>query len=56
MSNVLGLVVGFGIRTAFWLRHSMEVIGDEDDERIWIEFYVFFTSNFFVYILEMYFV
>ena len=34
MSNVLGLVVGFGIRTALWLRHSMEVIGEEDDGRI----------------------
>ena len=27
MSNVLGLVVRFGIRTALWLRYSMKVIG-----------------------------
>ena len=27
MSNVLGLAIGFGIRTVLWFRHSMEVIG-----------------------------
>ena len=31
MSNVLELVVGFGIRTALWLRHSREAIGEEED-------------------------
>ena len=34
MSNVLGLVVGYGIRTALWLRRSREAIGEEDDSRI----------------------
>jgi hypothetical protein len=41
MSNVFGLVVGFGIRTPLWLRHSRDVIGKEDG-RIWIEYYIFF--------------
>ena len=56
MSNVLGLVVGFSIRTALWLRHLREGIGEEDDGRLWIEFYVFFTLKIFMYILGMYFV
>jgi len=56
MSNVLGLVGGFGMRTTLWFRYSKEAIGETDDGEIWIEFYVFFTSNFFVYILGMYFV
>jgi hypothetical protein len=34
MSNVLGLVVGFGTRTALWLRLSREVIGKEKDGKI----------------------
>ena len=55
MSNVLGLVVEFSMRTALWFRHSREAIG-EDDGGIWIEFYVFITSDFFMYILGMYFV
>ena len=45
--NVLGLVIGFGIRTALWLRYSMEVIGEEDNGRIWIEYYVFCILDFF---------
>ena len=55
MFNVLGLVVEFSMRTALWFRHSREAIG-EDDGGIWIEFYVFITSDFFMYILGMYFV
>jgi hypothetical protein len=54
MSNVLGLVIGFGIRTALWLRRSREAIGEEDDEKIWIKHYVFFISKFFMYNLGMY--
>ena len=46
MFNVLGLVVEFGMMTALWFRHSREAIG-EDDGGIWIEFYVFITSDFF---------
>jgi hypothetical protein len=42
MSNVLGLVVGFGIRTALWLQRSRKAIGEEDNVKIWIEYYVFF--------------
>jgi hypothetical protein len=34
MSNVLGFVVGFGIRTALWLLRSRKAIGKENDERI----------------------
>ena len=34
MSNVLGLVVEFGIRTSLWLRRSREAIAEEDDARI----------------------
>ena len=56
MSNVLGLVIGFGIRTALWLRHSMEVIGEEDDGRIWIKYYVSCISDFFMCNLGMYFI
>ena len=47
MSNVLELVVGFGIRTILWLRRSRETIGEGDDGRIWIYYYVFFISDFF---------
>jgi hypothetical protein len=47
MSNVLGLVVGFSIRTALWLQRSREGIAEEDDGRIWIELRVFFISDFF---------
>jgi hypothetical protein len=46
MSNVLGLVIGFGIRTALWLRCSREAIGEENDGKIWIEHYVFFILKF----------
>ena len=46
MSNVLGLVVGFGIRTALWLWRSREAIGEEDDGRIWIEHDVFVSLDF----------
>ena len=34
MSNVLGLVVGFGIRTTFWLWRSRDAIGEEENGRI----------------------
>jgi hypothetical protein len=54
MSNVLGLAIEFGIRTALWLQRSREAIGKEDDERILIEYYVFFISDFFIYNLGMY--
>jgi hypothetical protein len=54
MSNVLGLVIGFGIRTILWLRHSREAIGEEDNGRIWIEYYVFFISDFFICNFGMY--
>ena len=47
MSNVLGLVVGFGISSALRLRRLRETIGEEDDGIIWIEYYVFFISDFF---------
>jgi hypothetical protein len=53
MSNVLGLVVGFGIRTALWLQRSRKAIGEEDNVKIWIEYYVFF-SDFFMCNLGMY--
>jgi len=53
MSNALGLIVGFGIRTALWLWRSREAIGEEDEERIWIE-HVFFVSYFFMCNLGMY--
>jgi len=56
MSNVLGLVIGFGITTVLWLRHLMEVIGKENDGRIWVEYYVSCILDFFMYILGMYFV
>jgi hypothetical protein len=46
MSNVLGLVVRFGIMTALWLRRSREASGEEDDGRIWIEYYIFFILDF----------
>ena len=48
MSNILGLVVRFGKRTALWHLCSWKAIGEEDDGRIWIEYYVFFISNFFM--------
>jgi hypothetical protein len=35
MSNILGLAFG-----ALWLQRSREAIGKEDDERIWIEYYL----------------
>jgi hypothetical protein len=47
MSNVLGLVVGFGIRIALWLRHSSEAFGKVGDGRILIKYYVFFILDFF---------
>jgi hypothetical protein len=53
MPNILRLVVGFSIRTALWLRRSREVIREEDDGRIRIEYYVFFF-RFFMCNLEMY--
>ncbi|KAG2586076.1 hypothetical protein PVAP13_5NG021708 [Panicum virgatum] len=56
MSNVLGLVIGFGITTVFWLRHLMKVIGEENDRRIWVEYYVFCILDFFICNLGMYFV
>ena len=34
ISNFLKSVIGFGIRTVLWLRHSREAIGEEDDEKI----------------------
>jgi hypothetical protein len=42
LSSVLGLVVGFGIRIVLGLRRSMEAVEEEDNGRIWIEYYVFF--------------
>jgi hypothetical protein len=48
-----GLVVRFGIRTALWLRHLREAIGEEDDGRIWIEYLYFFILDF-VCNLKMY--
>jgi hypothetical protein len=47
MSKVSGLVIGFGIRTALWLQRSREAIREEDNRTIWIEYYVFFISDFF---------
>jgi hypothetical protein len=47
MSNVLGLVDGFGIKTTLWFRQSRDAIGEEEDGRIWIEYYVFFILDFF---------
>jgi hypothetical protein len=47
MSNVLGLAVGFDLRTTRWVRRSREAIVEENDERIWIEYYVFFILDFF---------
>ena len=46
MSNILGLVVRFGKRTALWHLCSWKAIGEEDDGRIWIEYYIFFISAF----------
>jgi len=54
MSNVLGLVVGFGIRIALWLRHSRDAIREEEDRRISIEYYVFFILDFLMRNLGMY--
>ena len=34
MSNVLGLLIGFGISTALWLHRSREAIGEEDCHRV----------------------
>jgi hypothetical protein len=53
MSNVLRLVVGFGIRTALCLHRSRDAIGDEEDGRISIEHYVFFISDFLMHNLGM---
>jgi len=47
MSNILGLVVRFGMRTTLWFRHSREDIGKEDDGGIWIEFFCIFYYIFF---------
>ena len=52
ISNILGLIIRIGTRSTLWFRHSREAIGEEDDGGIWIEFYVFFTSDIFMYILE----
>jgi hypothetical protein len=46
VSNVLGWVVGFGIRTALWLQRSSDVIGEEEDGRICIECCVFLFHIF----------
>jgi hypothetical protein len=54
MSNVLGLVVEFGIRTALWLYRSKDAIGDEENGRISIKYYVFFISEFLMRSLGMY--
>jgi hypothetical protein len=66
ISNVLELIVGFDIRNAFWLRHSTRLRSsraliasrkatwEEDDWRTWIEYYVFFISEFFMCNSEMY--
>jgi hypothetical protein len=54
MISVSGLVIVFGIRTAFWLRRSREAIVEEDDGRIWINYHVFFISGFFMCNLGMY--
>ena len=54
MSNVLGLVVGFDIRTTLWLQRSRDANGKEEDGRIWIEYYVFFILDFFMCNLVMY--
>jgi hypothetical protein len=48
MFNSLRLVTGFGIRTARWLQHSREAIGEEEDERFKIEYCVFFISIFYI--------
>jgi hypothetical protein len=42
MSNVLRLIVGFGIRTTLWPRRTREAIGEEDDGTIWKN--IFFLS------------
>jgi hypothetical protein len=47
MSNVLRFVVEFGIKTALWLLR-WETIGEEDDARIWIEYYVFSFQKIFM--------
>jgi hypothetical protein len=47
MSNILGLVIECGIRTTLWLRRSKKAIGEEDDERIGIVYYVFFILDIF---------
>jgi len=44
-----GLVVGIGIRTAFWLRCLRDAIGKGEDRKIWIEYYVFFISDLKMY-------
>jgi hypothetical protein len=46
MSTILGLVVGFGIKTVLWIRRSRETIGEEDNGRFWIEI-MYFLFHFF---------
>jgi hypothetical protein len=50
MSNVLGLVVGFAIRTSLWLRRSRDAIGKEEkwknlDKILCIFYFIFFMRN-----------
>jgi hypothetical protein len=47
MSNVLGLVVGFGISGV-----CGKPLGEEDDGRIWIQYYVLFILDFLCVIWE----
>jgi hypothetical protein len=54
ISKNLGLVVGFDMRTTLWLQHLLEAIREEDDGRIWIHYYVFFISDFFMCNLRIY--
>jgi hypothetical protein len=58
-SNIFWLVVRFDKRTTLWLRRSTRLYssralvasrkatGEEDDRKIWIEYYVFFILDFF---------
>ena len=47
MSNVLGLIDGFNIRIELWLRCSRGATREENNGRIWIDYYIIFISDFF---------
>ena len=49
MSNVLGLIVGFNIWIALWLRCSRGATREENNGKIWIDYYVIFISDFFMH-------